>query len=134
VGTLEPLTEEPDVTVEVSGEATWVLGERDRLQQVVANLVDNASRMTPAGGIVTVRVTTADKRARVSVTDQGPGIADDDVARVFDRFYRADHGSGGAGLGLAIVRAIVERHGGTITARNVAGGGAEFAFELPSAG
>jgi two-component system, OmpR family, sensor kinase len=138
VRTLEPLTEERGVTLDVHGSSAWVLGERDRLQQVVANLVDNASRMTPSGGTVAVRVTTAGKQARVSVADQGPGIADDDMARVFDRFYRADlsrdRGSGGAGLGLAIVRAIVERHGGTITARNLPGGGAEFAFELPSAG
>jgi two-component system OmpR family sensor kinase len=138
VRTLEPLTEEREVAVDIGGEAAWVLGERDRLQQVVANLVDNATRMTPAGGTVTVRVAAEGGRARVSVADQGPGIADDDLARVFDRFYRADlgrdRGSGGAGLGLAIVRAIVERHGGTITAHNVPGGGARFEFELPSAG
>ncbi len=136
VRTLEPLMEERGVRVDVDGDTTWVLGERDRLQQVVANLVDNASRMTPAGGTVGVSVTTADRRARVAVADQGPGMADEDLNRVFDRFYRADKSrdrlSGGAGLGLSIVRAIVERHGGRVYARNVSGGGAEFAFELPT--
>jgi two-component system OmpR family sensor kinase len=134
--TLEPLTEERDVTLDVRGSSAWVLGDRDRLQQVVANLLDNATRMTPRAGTVTVRVESAGGRARVCVADQGPGIAEADVSRVFDRFYRADlsrdRGSGGAGLGLSIVRAIVERHGGEIRARNLPGGGAEFAFDLPS--
>jgi two-component system, OmpR family, sensor kinase len=136
--TLEPLLEERGVAVEVTGEPAFVLGDRDRLQQVLANLVDNASRMTPRGGTVRVSVTRTAHRVTVAVADEGPGIPADDVDRVFDRFWRAqasrDRGSGGAGLGLSIVRAIVERHGGHISAANRPGGGAVFSFDLPSAG
>ena len=136
--TLEPLLEERGVAVEVTGEPAFVLGDRDRLQQVLANLVDNASRMTPRGGTVRVSVTRTAHRVTVSVADEGPGIPAEDVDRVFDRFWRAqasrDRGSGGAGLGLSIVRAIVERHGGHISAANRPGTGAVFSFDLPAAG
>jgi two-component system OmpR family sensor kinase len=136
--TLEPLLEERGVTVEVTGEPAFVLGDRDRLQQVLANLVDNASRMTPRGGTVRVSVTKTAHRVTVAVADEGPGIPAEDADRVFDRFWRAqasrDRGSGGAGLGLSIVRAIVERHGGHISAANRPEGGAVFSFDLPVVG
>ena len=135
VETLEPLTEERGVAVAVEGEATFVLGDRDRLQQVMANLVDNATRMTPRGGTVTVRIERTKKRAIVSVLDEGPGLPPEDVDRVFDRFWRASasraRSKGGAGLGLSIARAIVERHGGHIRAANRPEGGAAFSFDLP---
>ena len=136
--TLEPLLEERGVTVDVTGQTAFVVGDRDRLQQVLANLVDNASRMTPRGGMVRVSVTRTAHRATVAVADEGPGIPAEDADRVFDRFWRAqasrDRGSGGAGLGLSIVRAIVERHGGRIRASNRPEGGAVFSFDLPVAG
>jgi two-component system OmpR family sensor kinase len=136
VSTLEPLMEERGVRVDVIGEPAYALGERDRLQQVVANLVDNASRMTPEGGTVTVHVGRQGPRVRVAIADQGPGIAPEDIDRVFDRFWRAqysrDRSTGGAGLGLSIVKAIIERHAGEIGARNLPEGGAEFFFELPA--
>jgi two-component system, OmpR family, sensor kinase len=136
--TLEPLLEERGVTVDVAGEHAFVLGDRDRLHQVLANLVDNASRMTPRGGTVRVTVTRTAHRATVAVADEGPGIPPEDLDRVFDRFWRAqasrDRGSGGAGLGLSIVRAIVERHGGHMTVSNRPEGGAVFSFDLPISG
>jgi signal transduction histidine kinase len=90
-----------------------------RLTQAVQNLLVNALRHTPAGGVVTVTTGVDEKEAWLSVTDSGEGIAAEHLPRVFDRFYRADptraRDTGGAGLGLAIAQAIVEAHGGRVT-------------------
>lgn len=137
IESLQPLTDGRGVTVELHGEAPRVLGDRDRLQQVLGNLIDNASRMTPAGGVVTVRLAAEEKQSVVRVADQGPGIADEAMPHLFDRFYRVqasrDRSSGGAGLGLPIVAAIVRAHAGTVTAENIEGG-AEFTIRLPAIG
>jgi signal transduction histidine kinase len=102
----------------------------------VANLVDNATRMTPSAGRVEVRLAAEEGWAVVTVVDQGPGIPPDDLPRLFDRFYRSEQSraraTGGAGLGLAIVRAIVTAHGGSIEARSPESGGAEFTVRLPA--
>jgi len=133
---LEPLLEDRDVTLTVNGRAPLVLGDQDRLQQVVLNLVDNASRIVGQGGHVQVELTGEGDRAVLSVIDDGPGIPDEDLPRLFDRFYRADssraRSKGGAGLGLAIVRAIVTAHGGRIEAANRPGGGARMTVVLPA--
>jgi len=133
---LEPLMEDRGVTLVVMGDAPKVLGDVDRLQQVVANLVDNASRFVSAGGHVTVELSAEPRHAVLAVVDDGPGVPADDLPRLFDRFYRADTSrtrtSGGAGLGLAIVRAIVQAHGGSIEAENLAEGGSRFTVRLPA--
>ncbi len=133
---LEPLLEDREVTLSINGSAPLVLGDVDRLQQVVLNLVDNASRMVGEGGHVVVELTAEGDRAVLSVMDDGPGIPEEDLPRLFDRFYRADtsrtRASGGAGLGLAIVRAIVSAHGGRIEAANLPGGGARMTVVLPA--
>ena len=133
---LEPLLEDRDVTLTVNGRAPLVLGDVDRLQQVVLNLVDNASRIVGEGGHVVVELTAEGDRAVLSVIDDGPGIPPEDLPRLFDRFYRADtsrtRSSGGAGLGLAIVRAIVTAHGGRIEAANLPAGGARMTVVLPA--
>ncbi len=133
---LEPLLEDRDVSLTVNGRTPLVLGDQDRLQQVVLNLVDNASRIVGEGGHVQVELTAEGDRAVLSVLDDGPGIPEDDLPRLFDRFYRADtsrtRSSGGAGLGLAIVRAIVTAHGGRIEAANLPGGGARMTVVLPA--
>lgn len=137
VEALAPLLEERGVAVDVTGSVSDVLGDRDRLQQVAANLIDNATRVTPSGGVV--RVTLADRAgsATMSVQDAGPGIRPEDLPHLFERFYRTqpsrERRSGGAGLGLAIASAIVEAHGGTITASNGQAGGAIFEVVLPHA-
>ncbi|MFA5844153.1 MAG: ATP-binding protein [Coriobacteriia bacterium] len=134
---LAPVVDARDVRVELRGAAPDVLGDPDRLQQVVANLVDNATRMTPPGGTVAVELTEEDGRSTISVLDGGPGLAENDLPHVFERFYRAqpsrDRGTGGAGLGLSIVRAIVTAHGGDVLAVNRPEGGARFTVRLPAA-
>jgi signal transduction histidine kinase len=117
--------------------AAPVLADADRLNQVIGNLVDNALRYTPAGGVVTIQVSLAGpdradaplpaagrKSYLVTVTDTGAGIPPADLPHVFDRFYRADKSrarvSGGSGLGLAIVKQLVEAHGGKVWAESPA--------------
>ncbi|MDH4140462.1 MAG: ATP-binding protein [Coriobacteriia bacterium] len=133
---LEHVTEQRGVSVKVTGEAPEVLGDPDRLQQVVANLVDNASRVMTTGGSIVVEVGSTTTSATIAILDEGPGMPAEDLDRVFDRFYRSqpsrDRTSGGAGLGLAIVKAIIDRHGGEITAANRDGGGMSFTVSLPS--
>lgn len=133
---LAPLVEARGVQVEITGKAAPVLGDRDRLQQVFSNLIDNASRVTPEGKKLTIEIADDGDRAVARVLDEGPGIGEKDAARIFDRFYRAqssrDRGSGGAGLGLAIVAAIVSAHGGTITAAPRPEGGTVFTLRFPT--
>ncbi len=133
---LAPLTEARGVSVVLEGSAPPVLGDRDRIQQVFGNLIDNASRMTPDGGTVTVSISAEERESVARVSDEGPGIADEDIPRVFDRFYRAqasrDRSTGGAGLGLAIVAAIIKSHAGTVTASRGDDGGTVFTLRLPS--
>ncbi|MBP6440421.1 MAG: HAMP domain-containing protein [Caldilineaceae bacterium] len=127
-----------NLTVAVSGnDDTWVEGDSQRLNQVLLNLLDNALRHTPAGGVVTVAVHTVDDAATVTVADNGPGIPPADLPHVFDRFYRGDRSrnraTGGTGLGLAIARQLVEAHGGRIWVDSPPPGaaqGAEFGVEL----
>jgi signal transduction histidine kinase len=101
----------------------------------VANLLENAVRHAPDGTTVSVRVERQGDVATVAVEDSGPGIDPYDLERIFARFYRGEksrsRSHGGAGLGLAIARGIVEAHGGTIRAENRAGGGARFVFTIP---
>ena len=109
----------------------------DRLRQVLANLLTNAIVHTPPGNPVEVTLTTTATTARLEVSDRGPGIAADDVARIFERFYRADasrsRARGGTGLGLSIVAAVVAASGGGVTCHSVLGEGTTFTVELPLA-
>jgi signal transduction histidine kinase len=106
-----------------------VFGEAGLLRQLVGNLIDNAVKFTEEGG-VDVRVGAGDRTAFVEVTDSGPGIPEDELPRIFERFYRADKARSravqGTGLGLAIVRSIARVHAGVVTAERAPGGGARF--------
>ena len=109
--------------------------DSDRIAQVLINLLSNALRHAREDGQVTVTVSASADGALVAVRDDGEGIRDEDLERVFQRFYRTDasrnRASGGTGLGLAIARAIAELHGGSLVAVNLAGQGAEFRLLLP---
>ena len=116
-------------------EPVLALMDRTRIAQVVSNLLDNALQHTPEGGRVEVSLALLEgDRVRVAVTDDGAGIPEEDLQRVFDRFYRVDssrsRASGGAGLGLTIVKRLVEAHGGNMGAESPATGGTRVWFEL----
>jgi len=116
-----------------------VLGDRDRLGQVIANLVENAIKFTPAGGRVRVAVEPLPGHTEVQLTvsDSGPGIPPTDLPHIFDRLYRAEssraRSTGGTGIGLAVVKQIILTHKGTVTAGNAPGGGAVLTVRLPRA-
>jgi two-component system OmpR family sensor kinase len=111
-----------------------VLGDADHLRQAIANIVTNAVHHTPDATALEVTATIEDGDAVVRVRDHGPGLDDDALAHVFDRFWQADKArvGAGAGLGLAIVAAIAAEHGGDVTAANAPGGGAVFTLRLPT--
>jgi len=112
-----------------------VTGDREALKRVVANLLDNAVRLAPAGSRIRLATGSEGNRAWIAVADEGPGISPDDQAHVFDRFWRADkaraRADGGTGLGLAIVRQIVEGHGGEVRLHSKVGVGSSFVVWLP---
>ncbi|WP_020493615.1 HAMP domain-containing sensor histidine kinase [Salinispora mooreana] len=109
-----------------------------RMGQVLGNILDSALRHTPEGGTVTVQVISGTRSVELAVADTGPGIPAQHLPHVFERFYRVDRArdrdNDGAGIGLAIVRAVVSPHGGRVRAENVPGGGAIVRVVLPSAG
>jgi signal transduction histidine kinase len=124
------------VRIEFAGSGPlWASAEPIKLTRVIANLVDNATRHAPRDTAVEVLVERMDGDACIVVRDHGPGIAADDLTRIFERFYRGEksrsRSHGGAGLGLAIARGIVEAHGGRIWAENREGGGAAFYLTIP---
>jgi heavy metal sensor kinase len=120
-----------------AGAPVMVEGDRARLKQVVVNLLDNAIKYTPEGGSVRMSVKADSGKAVLEVADTGIGLAPDDLARVFDRFFRADKARSrdpdGAGLGLAIVKSICNAHGGRIEVESTLGTGSCFRVALPKA-
>jgi len=123
------------VLVNLSDDLPRPSGDAHRLEQVLVNLLHNAIKFTPPGGRIQVSAADVDGAVKVSVRDTGIGIAEDDLDRVFERFYKADksRSSTGTGLGLAIARHIIELHGGRIWAESVEGKGATLSFTLPLA-
>jgi two-component system sensor histidine kinase BaeS len=125
--TLEVIVQPPDLAVRADGQ---------RLEQALQNLAANALRHTPDGGRVTLAAEAVAEAARITVRDSGPGIPPEHLPHIFERFYKADAARSatrmsGSGLGLSIVQAIVERHGGTVTASNSPDGGACFEIRIP---
>lgn len=131
---LEPQAHDAGVTfVFEPSDVPTVRGDPDRLSQLFLNLLDNAVKHSPRGGKVVVHGARADGQAVVTVRDSGSGLPQGADTRLFRRFYRGDNAQrDGAGLGLAIAQAIAEAHGGSISARNVEAGGAEFIVRLPT--
>jgi signal transduction histidine kinase len=126
-----------EIVMDVDDQGLAADGDPERIHQVVANLLENAVRHSPAGAAVQVRARRSDSGVTIEVVDEGPGIAADDVARVFERFYRADSArassDGGAGLGLAIARWIVDLHGGEIHPEPCVPHGCRMVVTLPRA-
>ena len=124
-----------DVHNDVASDFPPVEADPERVHQVLFNLLDNAFRFTPDGGTVWVRAVRKDGSCEVSVEDTGPGIPQEHLPLVFERFYRVDQSrsrdDGGTGIGLAIARSVVEAHGGKIWAESAEGKGATFRFVLP---
>lgn len=128
-----------EMTLSVAGQLPAVEADGERLGQVFANLVDNAIKFTPRDGKIMLEAMRDRNEVQVSVADTGPGIEQEDLPHIFDRFYQADSARGGgekhgAGLGLAIAQEIVAAHGGRIKVRGRTGGGAEFSVQLPLQG
>ena len=118
-----------DVEFVVESSPWWVTGDADALERAITNLLDNAAKWSPEGGVVRVTL----EHGTLMVADQGPGIAPADLPHVFERFYRSAESRGmpGSGLGLSIVRSVAERHGGTVRAGSSPGGGAAFWLTVP---
>ena len=120
------------LAMQVDPSADVVHGDPDRLEQALQNLVANALRHTPNGGSIALTAAADGGDSTITVRDSGSGISDEHLPRIFERFYKADasrQAAGGSGLGLSIVKAIVEMHGGTIAAHNDRG--AVFELRLP---
>jgi signal transduction histidine kinase len=111
-----------------------VRGDRERLRQVIQNLVDNAVKYSSAGGRVQVNALADDGHVLIDVVDEGPGIAPEDHELIFEKFGRSSGGAAkpGTGLGLFIARSIAEAHGGTLDVQSVPERGSVFRLELPA--
>jgi len=119
----------PGLGFDVHIEPWWVTGDSTALERAITNLLDNAAKWSPEDGTVTVRLAAG----TLVVTDQGKGIPAEDQPHVFERFYRSadSRGMPGSGLGLSIVHAVTERHGGHVSAGTGPNGGASFELSLP---
>jgi signal transduction histidine kinase len=115
-------------------ETVQVAGDRNRLAQAIANLLDNAVKYTPAGGRVVIDARAIDGTARVTVTDTGSGVSPDDLPHIWDRLYRGDRSRSerGLGLGLSLVKAIAVAHGGQVSVESAPGRGSVFTLQLPA--
>ena len=120
------------LSVELPGAPMWLMGDAVRLAQLLSNLLDNAAKYTPAGGQIWVSARSTDGRIEISVRDTGIGIPADQLGNVFDLFTQLDSSAGGLGLGLALVRDLAERHGGSVEATSEGPGmGSQFTVRLP---
>lgn len=134
----EPVCRKKNISLSVllPPESCIVFLDKDKIRQVVLNLLENALKFTPTGGMITVKVFSKERYTCVAVSDTGAGVPPEELERVFERFYRVDktrsRDSGGTGLGLPIAKQIVEAHGGTIVLESRLGKGTEVTFCLPA--
>jgi signal transduction histidine kinase len=133
VSILQPLAAKENVKIETVYEESLpqIVGDEDRIKQVMLNLIHNAIKFSPRGGILRIQAGRLDREVGITVTDQGAGIPANHLSHIFERFYRVAGKAAGRGLGLTIARHIVEAHGGSIGARSVVGEGSTFFFTLP---
>ena len=134
---IQPIADDRHITLACELAAAPCRADASRIAQVILNLLTNALDHTPAGGRVTLRTAVESGHATFTITDTGPGIAAGHLPRIFDRFYRADDSrnrrTGGAGLGLAICKAIADAHAGALEVRSIVGGGSTFTLRVPCA-
>lgn len=127
-----------ELDMEVETDLPWIEADRDRIRQVLVNLLTNANEYCPQGAHIGVKVRRAGADIEIDVIDDGPGIPAQQLEHIFERFTRGDAGEtqrvGGTGLGLAISKSLVELHSGTIAAESVPGGGSTFRIRLPAIG
>jgi len=127
-----------NLTLSIEGSPVFAEADKNRFSQVVANLLSNAVKYTPEGGAIGIEVYETDRLGIVKVTDTGIGIPETELPLIFERFYRTDKSrnrkSGGAGIGLAIVKSIVNAHGGTVSAESIKEQGSCFTVSIPKEG
>jgi signal transduction histidine kinase len=135
----KPAAERKQVSLktEASPEVPYVRADIGMIERVLENLIQNALTHSPPSGVITVSVTPGEREVKVEVADNGSGIPEDQLPFIFERFYRVDKSrstsSGGAGLGLAITRRILELHGSEIRVESRPAAGTRFSFALPTA-
>jgi two-component system sensor histidine kinase BaeS len=134
-----PQAAERSIRIELGGQPAIARADRDRVAQILSNFVSNAIRHAPDGSTILITAVAGEGRVRAAVSDQGPGLAPNQLEAVFERFYRVDparsRAAGGSGIGLAIVRALADAMGGRAWAESPGPGlGATFVVELPAAG
>jgi signal transduction histidine kinase len=132
---LDLIEKELRLDVAIPADLPEIEGDPERISQVVRNLLNNAMRHTPTGGTLSITATLKDAEIWIAISDTGVGIAEEHLPYIFERFFRADHSrtraTGGAGLGLTIVKQLVKAHGGRIWAESTSGVGSTFTFTLP---
>jgi len=125
------------LTLTLPDDLPTIKGNADYIERAVSNLIDNASKYTPDGGQIRVRANANGQSVTVEVSDNGIGIPQDDIPRIFERFYRVDRSRsremGGTGLGLSIVKHVAQVHGGQIEVDSSPGQGSTFRLKLPTA-
>jgi two-component system OmpR family sensor kinase len=128
---------EHPIEIKLAEEESYVLGDQNRIHQVVANLLENARSHTPPGTRIVVEVIERESTTEVSVSDNGPGLEKEEQSKIFERFYRADSSRArsvkteGSGLGLSIVKAIMQAHAGDVRVESEPGKGARFILSFP---
>lgn len=131
----EALAQEKNLTVLVKGESTMICADKDKISQLITNLLANAVKFTPPNGTISLSVKKEKQKARLVVEDNGEGIKAENIARIFDRFYMTESSRnsriGGQGIGLSIVKSIVNAHGGDIHVDSTVGKGTRFTVEIP---
>jgi signal transduction histidine kinase len=110
-----------------------IMADTEKISQVFSNLLSNAIKYTDVGGTITVNIANTKKGVKATVSDTGAGIPPDDVPRIFTKFYQAKNAKKGTGIGLALVKALVEGHGGRVAVESELGKGTTFTVELPAA-
>ena len=131
---LDAVKKRVEITANYDQQILKVRADEQKIRRVLVNLIHNAIKYSPDGGRVSIAGSIHDQNVTISITDDGPGIAEDQQERIFQRFYRIDHEAKGMGIGLEIARELVEMHHGVIKVNSSPGEGSRFSFTLPLQG